>query len=54
MGWPQVAYIVLLAMGVGIHLANHGQPRNDNYSVFVALISSSISLGIVYAGGFFG
>jgi len=51
MGAPQIIWIVLVAMGVGIQIAKHGQP--DKYNGKTALIGCSISAGLLYWGGFF-
>lgn len=53
MGWPQFTYIGLMALSVGVTLALHGQPRTGTHNVGYALIGAAISLGVVYAGGFF-
>lgn len=52
MGWPQVTYIVLTALGFGLTLAKHGQPR-DPYNFWHAIFGSGLMFGILYAGGFF-
>ncbi|WP_164831248.1 hypothetical protein [Sinorhizobium meliloti] len=53
MGWLQVAYLMLTALGLGVNLAKHGEPR-PAYSVWTALVGAAICLGILYWGGFFG
>lgn len=53
MGWPQVVYIGLMALSIGITLALHGQPRTGKHNVGYAVIGAAISLGVVYWGGFF-
>lgn len=53
MGWPQIAYIALTALGVGIHLAKHGEQRRDKYSAWLSMAGAALSIGILYAGGFF-
>lgn len=53
MGWPQVTFIALMALSVGVTLALHGKPRTGNHNVVAALIGAGITTGIVYAGGFF-
>ena len=53
MGWPQITMIVLIALGVGISLAKHGEPRG-NHSFGASLFSAALSVGLLYAGGFFG
>ena len=52
MGWPQIAYIALTAMGLGIALVKHGEPR-EPYSFLTQIIAAAIGLGLLYAGGFF-
>lgn len=54
MGWPQVTYVGLIALSLGITLAQHGKPRTGNFNVVHSLIGASITTGVVYAGGFFG
>lgn len=53
MGWPQITLIVLMALSLGVTLANHGKPR-EPYSFGIALVSTAIFWGLLYAGGFFG
>lgn len=53
MGWPQITLIVLLALGTGLHLAKHGQPKNDTYSFWWALFGDAVIVGLLIAGGFF-
>lgn len=52
MGWPQITYIVLTALGLGLVLAKHGQPRKP-FDFWDTAISSGLVLGLLYAGGFF-
>lgn len=52
MGIPQIIWIVLMCIGLGIDLANHGQPRT-NTNFFTSLISAVIAFLILKAGGFF-
>ena len=53
MGIPQICLIVLIALGLGISLAKHGEPRDDTYNFFTTLISSLIYVGLLILGGFF-
>ena len=50
---PQIIYIALCCLNLGIHLAKHDQPRADKFSFFGALLSNSIAAGLLYWGGFF-
>ena len=51
--WPQIVIVVLYAMGLGIHLAKHGEPTNVSWNVWHKLISESIGMALLYWGGFF-
>lgn len=53
MGWPQITLIVLLALSGGMSLAKDGRPRYP-YSFGWWLVSAAITVGLLYAGGFFG
>ncbi|MEZ2132510.1 MULTISPECIES: hypothetical protein [unclassified Sinorhizobium] len=54
MGWPQLVIIALSAMGVGINMAKHGEPRKGKFNFWIALSVAAIEMGLLYAGGFFG
>lgn len=54
MAWPQIVWLVLAALGLGMYAAKHGQPRTDSYSFWAALFATAINAYILYAGGFFG
>ncbi len=54
MGIPQVLIILIYAMGLGINLARHGQPKTDTYSFGAALVSTGIVFALLWWGGFFG
>ena len=49
---PQIIYLMIVAVGLGIALVLHGKPR-DGHSFWTQLISSVIALGLLYWGGFF-
>lgn len=52
MGWPQITMIALMSVSIGINLVKHGERRPD-YNVWHALMGTSISCWLLYAGGFF-
>jgi len=52
LGTPQIIYLIILTLGLGIQIANHGKPRSNENAV-AGLISSIIVLGLLYWGGFF-
>ena len=53
LGVPQLIIICIYTLGIGIHLAKDGEPRDGNYSFIINLISTVISAGILWWGGFF-
>jgi hypothetical protein len=54
MGWPQITFIVLYALNIVFAAALHGQPKSGNWNVLSVVISSAISITILYFGGFWG
>ena len=50
---PQIIYIVLLAMNLGINLVKHGERRIDKYNFFSALLGTVIPVALLCWGGFF-
>lgn len=53
MGWPQLTYIALVALSGGYALARDGEPR-ENYSFGGWLVNATISVTLLWAGGFWG
>lgn len=49
--WPQIAYIVLHALGLGITAAKNGQ--QSTYEFGTSIVSSLIVFALLYFGGFF-
>lgn len=54
MGWPQITWIVLAAIGVGIHVAKHGEPHKGKRTAWPVLIRVAFCAWLLSAGGFFG
>lgn len=50
---PQIIYLVLTFLGMGITLARHGQPRKENYDFGVSLVTNGLLIGLLVWGGFF-
>lgn len=53
MGWPQITWIALAAGGVAISLVKHGQSREGKTSIWVSIVRTAITAGLLFAGGFF-
>lgn len=51
--WPQITYLNLLLIGLGITISKHGQPETGKHNAFSKLISVAIILTLLYFGGFF-
>jgi len=50
--WPQYIFLFFVVLGLGINLAKHGEPRG-NYNIFWNMFDASITLALLYFGGFF-
>lgn len=51
---PQIIWIVLTMLGLGIYLAKHGKKKEDNYNFWSALLGVILNCILLYYGGFFG
>jgi len=49
---PQVIYLLLIFMSFGVHLAKHGASKG-NHNVLIFLFDASVTLLILWWGGFF-
>lgn len=49
---PQLIYLGLIILALGLHIGVHGQ-RQPKYNAWTQLVSSIISVSILYWGGFF-
>lgn len=52
-GWPQITFLALTMMGLGMNLALHGKSRGE-YNFFGSIFNTAIVLSILWWGGFFG
>jgi hypothetical protein len=50
---PQIIMIALLAMSLGVYLANHGKPKTGEYNFWVGVIATAIQTALLVWGGFF-
>jgi hypothetical protein len=53
-GIPQIIILGFMFISLGIHIAKHGEPKLTKYHFVADFISSAITCGILYWGGFFG
>ena len=50
-GWPELIYLVLICLGLGVSIAQHGQMvERDATSAIIGVV---IVLSLLYWGGFF-
>lgn len=50
---PQIIYLVLVAIGFGIVIQQHGEPEKGKVSAWTYLFSMIITFILLYLGGFF-
>lgn len=53
LGIPQIIYLALNLMGLGVIMSKHGQPRDEKYNVWTSLLMWAIVLSLLTWGGFF-
>ena len=53
MNWPQITVLVLAGLGALSEAYMHGKPKTGKHNIFTHIIATSISLWILWAGGFF-
>lgn len=53
MHWPQITWIVISVLGLGIVLVKHGQPNINRYSFWTQLIHVLMMAWLLSIGGFF-
>jgi len=51
---PQIIILGLMFISLGMNLVKHGEPKNSKYHFVADFISSALTCGILYWGGFFG
>lgn len=51
---PQIIFLVLVILGLGVHLAKHGEHHTETYNFWTKLFFLAIELLILKWGGFFG
>ena len=50
---PSIVILVMYFLGLCIGISVHGNPRTGNNNFWVRLIVNSITIAILYWGGFF-
>lgn len=54
MGWPEMIYLTLLFMALGISMAKHGEMEIREENFFTKLLMAGIQIALLWWGGFFG
>lgn len=52
--WARITLTGLMFMGLGLHLAKDGEPRDDEYNFVAKLIATALLGFLLYKGGFYG
>jgi len=50
---PQILYLILLGLGLGIALVEHGKEKTGKHNFWVSFSAAFIGVIILYYGGFF-
>lgn len=54
MEWPQLLYLGLIFLSLGLALGKHGEPQTGKHNFWAMSIGAIIQILILKAGGFFG
>jgi len=52
MDTPQIIFLMLIGVGLGMHLVKHGEPR-ERYNFWVFSFAAGLEVALLYWGGFF-
>ncbi len=52
-GAPELIWLILVLVGLGIEIERHGDPKTGHYDAFTSLIAAAIGFGLLWWGGFF-
>ena len=50
---PQLVYLVMSLIGLGLSIGEHGRPKTGKHSTWRDMFSTVIIFYILYSGGFF-
>ena len=50
---PQIIWLALMGIGLGMDFARHGQQKTGTHNGWVSLAVAPISAGLLWWGGFF-
>lgn len=53
LGAPQIFLLAIYVLNIAVVAAHHGEPREENYDVFISLLALAIQLALLTWGGFF-
>ncbi len=51
--WPQLTLIILIAMGLGISIIQHGKAKDGTHNAWVEFAAQALTIWLLYEGGFF-
>ena len=51
--WPQITFVTLMVLSLGMALESHGKPKTGNESFWISLMSAVVTLWLLMKGGFF-
>ena len=50
---PQIIYLILMGLGLGVSLSDHGKDKTGKHNFFVKFFATMLGLALLYWGGFF-
>lgn len=52
--WPQMIWISIVLISVGMEIAKHGEPKEGDHDAWSTIIAAVLLAALLYWGGFFG
>ena len=53
LGLPQIIYLMLVAIGLGITIEEHGKPKDGINNFWATFIAQALTIALLVWGGFF-
>ena len=53
LGAPQLIYLALAFMDIGVETVKHGEPKDGIHNFWATVMARTLMIGLLYWGGFF-
>ncbi|WP_172453037.1 hypothetical protein [Xanthomonas arboricola] len=53
LGTPQLIYLALAMLGIGLEIARHGEPKTGHHDAVSSIVATFLIIALLWWGGFF-